>query len=86
MALSVSGARRCLPMGELKTRERETSAPITSKYGFSVVAPIRSLCRSQTSPAGILLGFIPAMHLVHKQDGGVYGKLAALDCLVYDHP
>ncbi len=48
-------------------RERETSAGMTSKYGFSVVAPMSVTMPVSRAAARILLGFVPAVHFVYKR-------------------
>ena len=60
---SVSASRR-------QTRIRDRSAALTSKYGFSVVAPISVIVPSSTCGSKrVLLGLVEAMDLVEEQDG-----------------
>ncbi len=54
----------------MKTRERESSGPMTSNDGFSVVAPIRVTVPSSTyGQDGVLLRLVEAVDLVDEEDG-----------------
>jgi hypothetical protein len=74
MSSGVSGWRT-------KTRVRDSSAPMTSKLGFSVVAPIRMMVPSSEA---VLLGLVEPVDLVHEQDGLGAARLEPLARLAYD--
>ena len=60
---SVSGRR-------VKTRQRESSAEMISKEGFSVVAPMRRMDAAlDVGQESVLLGFVEAVDFVDEEDG-----------------
>ena len=67
-----SGSWRCLPRAAVRestTRQRESSAALTSNDGFSVVAPIRVIVPSSTAPKQcVLLPLVEAMDLVDEEN------------------
>ena len=61
-----------------RTRERERSGAVTSKDGFSVVAPTKSTRPFEGRQEGVLLGLVEAVDLVYEEDRAAIFVLEAL--------